>query len=289
MNKQNKGFVELVSATLLFSLFGVFTRLIADQLGVFFQLLLRAMLMSIIFYFISSLTKSLKDIDKKDIKLFVLRGVFIVADFSCFYVAINNLPMGLTLFIFYAANIIISFIFGSLFLKEKLDTVKIMSLIFAILGLFIMYKDSFTAFRFLPLIAALISGFCFGLTTTTSKKLTDRYSSIQVNLVAYFVASLLVLPVLLLSRETVNLHIPLITLLEVMGFALVGVGAFLLTLDGFKHMEAQKASIVMLMELIFVTVIGFILYHEIPTVSTLIGGVFILSALALPNINFKSL
>lgn len=288
MSKERKGFIELILAAFFFSLFGVFTRLISNRLGIFFQLLLRAIIMSILFYFIARFTNTLKSINKKDLRLFLLRGVFIVADFSCFYVAINNLPMGLTLFIFYAANIIMSFFIGSIYLNEKLATVKIVSLVLAIFGLFIMYKDSFTMFRFVPLIAASISGFCFGLTTTTSKKLTDRYSSTQVNLVAYFAAALLVMPALVLSRENVNWNIPMITLIEVFGFAVVGVGAFILTLNGFKYLEAQKASIIMLMELIFVMIIGFLIYHEIPSVSTLIGGVFILSALALPNINFKS-
>jgi len=288
MNNERKGFIELIIATFFFSLFGVFTRLISNQLGVFFQLILRAILMSIMFYFVAKFTKTLKAIDKKDLRLFLLRGLFIVADFSCFYLAINNLPLGLSLFIFYAANVIISFVFGSLFLKEKLTLIKLTSLILAVLGLFIMYNGSFTSFRLIPLIAAAISGFCFGLTTTTSKKLTDKYSSTQVNLVAYLSASLLVLPLLFLSKEVINLNFPLITFIEVVGFALVGVGAFLLTLDGYKYLEAQKASIVMLMELIFVIIIGLLFYHEIPTISSIIGGIFIFSALALPNINFKS-
>jgi drug/metabolite transporter (DMT)-like permease len=285
MKKEIIAYSKLIFATFLFSLFGVFTRLIADNLGVFFQLLLRVALMSVIFFAIGYLTKIYKKISRSDLPLFIFRGFLIIVDFSGFYIAVNNLQLGLALFIFYAANIIISFGFGTIFLKEKLNVIKIIGLIVAIIGLYIMHNDSFNSVKLWPSIAALISGFCFGLTTSTSKKLTDKYDSTQVNLVAYAVAFLLVIPLLIISKEIIPSTITTLTILELIGFSIVGVGAFYLTLDGYKYIEAQKASLIMLLELVFVIIVGYLFFSEIPTINTIIGGVLILVALALPNIN----
>jgi len=287
MERDKRGFIELFAATFLFSLFGVFTRLIANNLGVFFQLLLRVGLMSFIFFLIGYFTKVYKKINKKDLPLFLFRGLLIVVDFSCFYIAVNNLPLGLALFIFYAANVVISFMFGALFLKEKLNFVKIVSLLTAMLGLFVMYQESFGGVKLLPSIAALVSGCCFGLNNSTSKKLTDKYNSTLVNLIAYGASFVLVIPLIFLFKEQIPMNFSLLTAVELLGFSIVGVAAFYLTLNGFKYIEAQKASLIMLTELLFVVLVGFLFFSEIPTKNTIIGGLFIIIALAIPNINFK--
>ena len=53
-------------------------------------------------------------------------------------------------------------------------------------------------------------------------------------------------------------------------------------LKGFKLLEVQIASLILLFELIFATIIGAIFYHEIPGVLELFGGLLIISAMALP-------
>ncbi|MEI6650796.1 MAG: DMT family transporter [Candidatus Moraniibacteriota bacterium] len=287
MNPKNKAFIELIVATFFFSLFGIFTRLLASDLGVFLQLMLRVGLMAGIFGAIGALTKIYKRIRPQDLPLFVFRGFLIIADFSCFYVAVNNLPLGLTLFIFYSASVIMSFSFGAIFLKEKLDLTKVIGISTAIVGLSVMYSESFHGVTLWPSLAAFGSGACFGLTVSTSKKLTDKYDTTQVNLVAYLVSFVLAIPLLLLSREAIPTAVSPMTIVELIGFALVGVAAFYLTVDGFKYLEAQKASLILLAELVFVVILGWLLYSEIPTMRTVIGGLLILVALALPNLNLK--
>jgi drug/metabolite transporter (DMT)-like permease len=286
MNKERRGIFELLLATFFFSLFGVFTRLISGQISVFYQLFIRALIMSLMFYLIARLSNNIKKVRSKDWGLLLFRGLLVVVDFSCFYYAVSHLPLGLTLFLFYASNVITSFVFGALFLGEKMNPVKYVSLVLAITGLFVMYNDSLTNITPLALLATTTSGICFGLTTTTSKKLTDKYDSIQINLIGYLAAFVLVIPALIVSKESVTLGLPLITWTELLGFSLVGVGAFYLTLDGFKLIEAQKGSIIMLAELIFVTLLGLVLYSEIPSLNTLLGGLFILLALIIPNVSF---
>ncbi len=280
----SKGIVALFFATFLFSLFGVFTRLIADQVGVFFQLLVRVSIMCGIFFAIGRLTHSFKKIKGNDFKLFILRGILVVVDFTSFYIAITQLPLGLTLFIFYAASVAANFLYGYLFLHEEITSIKVISLFLALLGLVAIYGDSFGSLKLIPALAAIFSGACFGLTTSTSKTLTDKYSVTQVNFVAYLTAAILAIPLLIIVQEDISFNIPISTILLLILFSITGVGAFYATLYGYKFLEAQKASLIMLAELIFVVLLGFVLYKELPNINTIIGGILILSALALPNL-----
>jgi drug/metabolite transporter (DMT)-like permease len=281
------GFASLLSATFLFSLFGVFTRIIADKMGVFYQMSTRVIIMSVIFLTIGLFSKSLSRINKQDLPLFLLRGIFIIADFSSFFIAVNNLSLGLTLFLFYAASIISNFTYGSILLHEKLNITKTVSLVFAFLGLVFIYASSFNSIKLIPSLFALLSGVCFGLTTSTSKKLTNKYSIIQVNLVAYVTAAFIGIFLLITTKETINILLPLYIWFSLISFAIIGVLAIYLVLYGYNKIEAQKASLIMLAELIFVVIIGYVIYKEIPSMSVLIGGIFILLALVLPSLNLK--
>lgn len=286
-NINKKGLSALIMATFLFSLFGVFTRIISNQMGAFYQLTSRVFIMSVIFLIIGLISHSLTKIQKKDLPLLLLRGILILCDFFSFYTAVNNLPLGLTLFLFYAASIASNFIFGFYFLKEHINLAKITGLFLAFLGLIFIYHNGLYGLKIIPSLFALLSGFCFGLTTSSSKKLTDKYSVVEVNLIAYTIAAITGLLLILLTKETVNISLPVITWLALIGFAIIGVSAFYLVLYGYNKLEAQKASLIMLAELLFVIIVGFIFYQEIPSLSVLIGGLIIIMALAIPNLDIQ--
>ena len=55
---------------------------------------------------------------------------------------------------------------------------------------------------------------------------------------------------------------------------------------GYKSMEVQKASLVLLSEIIFVLIIGFMFFGEVPTLNAVIGGLLVLVALIIPNLDF---
>lgn len=287
MKPDKKAFFELLFAGFLFSFMGVFGRLISHSMGTFLQAFIRFVFMLILFWLIGHFKKIFIKIDKKDLPLMFLRGVFIITDFYFFIYAVSNLSLGIVMFAYYTLCVITSYIYGSIFLKEKLSTTKIISLSLAIIGLYVMNKTSFGTIKIFPLLASFMSGICFGLNMSTSKKLTTKYNVIQLSIVSYLLPFILAIPMVFLTHEIIPTTIPLIVFIELFAFALCLVGAVYFTLIGYKKIEAQKASIIMLSELIFVVILGLLLYHEIPTIYTIMGGVLILAALILPNINVK--
>lgn len=239
--------------------------------------------MSVIFLITGIFCKDLITIKKNDIPLLSFRGILFIADFGSFFIAVNHLSLGTTLFLFYAGSILANYVYGRLILKEKTTKVKIISMLLAFIGLSVIYYDSITSITNIFILYALFAGICFGLETATSKTLTSRYSVNQVNLTAYIAATIGSLLLVVINKETITFIMSARTWLAFISFSLVGVCAFYTTLYGFKYIEAQKGSLILLAELLFALIIGFFLFQEVPNSNTVLGGIFILIALILPN------
>jgi drug/metabolite transporter (DMT)-like permease len=281
---EHKGGIALLFAALLYSTSGLFTRLLGEQLGTFSQLTLRLIFTSLFFLLFILITKSFKEIHRKDLPILLFRGFLIIADFYCFIHAVSNLPLGLTLFIFYASTTIVNYIFGKLVFHEQITKKKLISLGLAFGGMILLYGGNFGELRFIPMLAALCSGALFGINSATSKLVTGTYSEHLVGGMAYLVATVLSAVFFFLTQEAAPSFISLNTWYICIGFAFVVFLAFYLTMYGYKYLEVQKASIIMLSELVFTVIVGFIFYKEIPNVSTVIGGLFIAGAMVIPEL-----
>lgn len=58
---------------------------------------------------------------------------------------------------------------------------------------------------------------------------------------------------------------------------------------GFSNFEAYTGSLIMMSEILFGLIIGFIFYSEVLSPLTLTGGVLIISAMVLPEIKINKL
>jgi len=275
----NKGIAVLLISALSFSFAGVFIRFISQDVGTFYQLTVRTLLMTVGFVAIGLFGKSLTKTAKKDIPLIIFRGVLVVLDFAVFIYAVSHLALGLSLFIFYAGSLLSNYLYGYFILKEKLNKIKMISLAFATLGLVILYAGDFGTIHILGAFAALVSGLSFGTTSSASKNLSDKYSIAQVNLYAYLIAFVFSAVLLLISGEAIAITVPVSTWYALIGFSAIFVVAFYGTVYGYKYVQAQYASLILLSEIVFAILVGFIFYSEIPTIAQYVGGALILTGL----------
>lgn len=290
MNKSNSnhGIMALFLSGFLFSLFTTVNRFVPHGIGTFSQTFLRTGLMGIMFLVIGLFSKRMSKVENKDRVLLFARGIFVGADIAAFFLAANNLALGTAIFLFYAGAIVASFFYGSFILREKIDGVKVISLVSAFAGLAIIYLDNFSSFGNPFAIFAIIAGVCFGLANSTSKNLTDKYSIEQINSIAYLFSAALCIPIILSGKEMLNAGLLSSSAVLFLAFAALGVAAYYTAVYGFKYVEAQKASLILLVEIVFVFILGFIFYKETPTVKTVIGGIFVMIASVLPNIHTSS-
>jgi drug/metabolite transporter (DMT)-like permease len=279
-----KGIISILLTGFCFSSYGVFSRYVAHDFAAFYQTGTRYAIGSIIFLILTILLHSWKPIMREDRKWFVLQGLFCAIVNIPFYLAVIHLPIGIALFLFYASSVIISFLFGSIFLNEKLNNMKLISLILSIIGIFLIYHGEAHNFQSLYVIMAVLAGIFYGLYSASSKKLNLKYSEIQINLVIYIITLLSATPFIFLLKEHIFLDFSAFSWKMNFLYSVVGVVTSFLLIYGFKFVEAQKGSLILLSELIFVVINGYLFFHEIPSIYAIIGGISILIALSLPNI-----
>jgi len=279
---------QLIGAAFFYSLFSVFSRLMGDQFGSFFQAWSRAIPTLITLLLIGFIQKSFSKINARDYPWFIVVGLAGALVSVPFYVASVHMSIGMTMFIFYAASTVLTYGFGSVVFHEYLTKAKIISIFLALVGLSLMYHDSLQTAKFFYMSMAALAGMLFSIYASFSKKLSHEYSSVQVNVLDYIFTILSCLPLSLFLKESFNFHLWSTGWLWNILYSFATVGAVILTVEGFKHTDAQKGSIYLLSELLFVLFFGFILFGEIPPTHSLFGGLFVAAALVLPNISSKN-
>ena len=285
-NNENLGFAILLLAGLLYSTYGVFSRVIGDNIAPFYQYLSRAFVILIILI-VAAILKidKIHKINKKRRGWIVIQGLSSGILIPTFYLAVNKLPLATTIFLFYALSTIVSYVLGRYIHNEKLTQVKLVSFFLAISGIFIMSLESFRLNQPLYVILGLISGIFFGINLTAIKVTNKEYPSIQVNIFNWLGVLAVSLFISLLARETWSAPILNLTWISNLGLAIVSLGASLAAITGFKYIELQKGSIVLLSEFVFGVIIGLFLYHEVPTPLLILGSLLIIIALLLPNLH----
>src|SRR5258706_1741571 len=162
MNKTHYGVPAVIIASIFFAGLTALNRIIPQNVGTFHQSFIRTSMMGILFLIAGFLHKDLKKIQRKYIPLIALRGLFVIGDFATFFIAVNHLQLGTTLFLFYSSTIIANFLYGSFILHEKMDRVKLASFLLAIVGLGIIYINNIQSLASIFVIFGLFSGFSYG-------------------------------------------------------------------------------------------------------------------------------
>ena len=73
--------------------------------------------------------------------------------------------------------------------------------------------------------------------------------------------------------------------LSMLGFALTGLIAFWLVIEGYKYADASIGGLLGLMEVLFGVLFGVFIFKEVITTSTLFGGGLIIFAAMLPDLS----
>ena len=289
MNKDNsnyKGFFTLLFGGFLYSLYGVFSRIIGTSLPQFFQIWSRAAIILVFLFALVAITKTkLIKIKKSDWIWVLLGGGSTGLLLPLFYIAVNKLAIGTTLFSFYAISTVVSYVLGGVLFKEKLNRIKIISLFVAILGLFFIYFDALKIGEIRYILFSGLSGALFGLSINSIKKINNTYSSLQVNIFNWLGALIINLIVSVLLGEHLSFTFISIPWAANFGLSLCSFAASSLVVYGLKFIEMQKGSIVLLSELVFGVLLGLFIYKEVPSTAALFGNILILIALILPNLN----
>ena len=290
-SKKNKalGISSLLATTFIYGWFGIFSKLIAYDLPLFFSSFIRDILGIVIlgvFLYIKR-KSSYKKIANEDFIWIILRSIFGLISFFSSYIAFVYLEIGITYFIYFGAFVLAGYFLGLFLFKEKIDLIRGVALAFALLGLYIIYQINITPNSGLYILLAGLSGITGAIWNIFSKKVSDKYSALQLNFMDFVFFGSYVLILSILRAET--WAIPQLSSVWIYNiiFGLSFVVTGQLVIIGFNNLDAQIGSLIMLTEILFGIILGFVFFQEIVTVLTLMGGLLIVTAVVLPELQLE--
>jgi len=283
MSKFARGILYLCVSVVLYSIMPVLIRTLGHgHVPPASQVFLRYIVAfgAALLYFAA--TKSRIAIKKHDIPLLICVALFGYALVNLFYTWANlSTQIGTVLFIFNSSTVL-GPLLGFLFLKERMNSSKIIAMVIGLLSLFFLFRPGpFVTWEqgaLFAFIAAIGSSFY-----VIGRKKLGTYDS-KLILLINTVVGVVVLGFIAIMTEShfftgsgVGSLTPTTWIVTVL-FGLDNFTAYLFMTKGYQLVSAGTGSMVMLSENFLAILFGFLFFSEIPTVTTFIGGALILTA-----------
>ena len=204
----------------------------------------------------------------------LIGGMILSGGFCGYVFAMYNTTVANTNFIISTQILFLAF-FGYLFLKEKISTITLASIILAITGVFLMVGNSLSSGELLGNIVAFSMPITFAILIIIVRKFP------KIDMVpAQFVAGISCCLIGFLLSEKIMISSHDIFLGFLAGFFQVGFGFIFITI-GARSTRSAMVGIIMLSESVLGPLWAFIFVSERASLFTLIGGGIILFAVLL--------
>lgn len=285
VNNHIKGLSLLVVTTALYGLYGIYSRLIALEFNVFTQNWVRnvfVLLLTIIFIILFK--QKWRKIAKKDVPWILAWVLCDIAFVIAIFVSFNSLSIGTALFLLYSGSTIAGYGAGTFLLKEKLTKIKATAILLSLSGLLFIFAEQVHLINLLYLLLGLSTGLIAGLWYVFPKLISHEYPKLQ--LIALDAAGILLVNLLLASIY--NQAVPPLSIsLAWLGILLYGITQLLgdiMLIHGFRLVEAHIGSLILPLEAVFGVLFAFLFFKETLPLTTLFGGLLIIVAAFLPNL-----
>ena len=175
-----------------------------------------------------------------------------------------------------------------LFLGQKLSNNVKISVVIAVIGLYLLcFKESTGGFSHYD-IWLLVGAFFYGVHILVVNYFSDKVNAVKTSCVQFFVVGLLSIPLMFLYEtptwsSIVACKVPILYA----GILTCGV-AYTLQIFGQKYTAPVIASLILCLESVFAVVGGTIILHETMTLREILGCVLMISAVILSELKFTS-
>jgi drug/metabolite transporter (DMT)-like permease len=275
MKDKTKALLYILFSTISFSIMGLFVRYIQD-LPVIQKVFFRNSISFILALFLIIKSKPVNFTSytgKMESQFFLLtRSVLgFIGVFLNFY-AITHLKLADSQILNRLSPIWVTIV-AVIFLKESYNRNQIFSIILALVGAIFVIKPQFSM-DILPGISGIASGITAGVSYTILRYLRGKEKPETIIFYFSFFSIMASFPLMIFNYIPPSMT-QLIMLLLTGLFA--SFGQLGLTY-GFRYAEAGKVSIFTYTGIIFSTLIGFIVWKEIPDLWSILGGLLILAS-----------
>lgn len=206
-------------------------------------------------------------------KFLVLRAVLGLFGAGCYFYALSNAPLADTVAL---ANLYPFFviIFSFVFIKEDIQKVHIFAFIVSIMGAILIIKPQFDAVNIFYILAFASAVFTGGAYTTV-KHLQETEDSIVIMFYFSLITAIVCIPFVLMGNFVLPKGMSLLKLLLLGGAATFY--QFFMT-SAYKYAPAGEIAIYSYASIVVSAIIGILVWHEIPNLSSVIGIILIISA-----------
>ena len=282
---RTKGIIITVLGVLFLIPDSLLVRLItATPLAIcFWRGLLGGSLLLIIYLIYGLLSKDNKRLD------FTLKEILIILCIAlstiCFVLSVNYTTVANTLFLLSTAPFFSIFL-SYFLLGEKIRLKDFCASLVALIGVFIILLGPQASNNILA--TSLGDFFGIGIAFFTALVLTlARHGSsklvIRSNAIGMYAVALLVLPFV----KNFSVEQETILYLLILCLICVPIGS-LLILTGPKYISASEVSLIILLQVIIAPILAWLILKEYPGLSSLVGGIFVISALLIVNLKLFS-
>ena len=265
--EHQKGIVAVLAAALLWSTGGIFIKLVTfDAMQIsFFRGLFAAIVFVIIF--------------KKEIfyanGFTFINAVLYSAILILFVLATKMTTAANAIFLQYTAPIYV-LIFEPLINKTKYEKINIITITVCFFGMIMFFLSKLSPGFKEGNIIALLSGVAYAAFLLGMRKNKKEY---QFSSIFYgnIIVSLICLPYIF---NLTNINVPNILMVSYLGVFQIGI-AYAVFSYGLRRVYAIEASLISMIEPVLNPVWVFLGYGEIPSITAIIGGIIIISAISI--------
>jgi len=226
-----------------------------------------------LFFLVVSILKK-EEIKLNDIRTLAIFGATQLGTWLFLYGAIILNPISVSMFLFYMSPIFV-IVASPMLLGERVHPMSMACIAIALIGMLMVFNplapETLSA---TGIVFALLAAASYALNLIIGRKLKSEYGPFTLSFLCHFFGFLLLLPLIPMFSDLGGITAGNLYTLSLMG-VLSGAGYGLLYL-ALRTFLAQKAAIINLTEPISATLLGVLLFNEVPTPFTLAGGALIL-------------
>ena len=294
MSKKNnnpRGILFILLAMMIFSIQDGIMKHIYNFVSLYEVYLIRTLVSFTLIIIFLKLTKKPIVFKSQYPLLTLCRVILFFFGFSSFYVSLTVLPLGTATALFFVTPFLIT-IFAYLFLKEQIGPRRWLAVVVGFIGVYITLDPDFSDFNYLSLLPILCA-FCYSLSMIIIKKTSDKDSvytqtftfylgAIFFSIIFYFTigdgqyntldhpASQFIFREWFVDLEN--------SILWMIATGFTATVAFLLLFTAYSIASPSVVSPFEYSILLWSPLVGWIYFSEIPTPSTIIGILIIVSS-----------
>ena len=290
-NNNPKGILYILLAMMVFSVQDGIMKHIYNFVSLYEVYLIRTIISFVLIIIFLILTKKPIVFKSKYPFLTFLRVILFFFGFSSFYISLTVLPLGTATALFFVTPFLIT-IFAHFFLKEEIGIRRWSAVVVGFIGVYVTLNPDFSNFNYLSLLP-IFCAFCYSLSMIIIKKTSDK-DSVYTQTFTFYIGAIILSIIFYFiigdgQYNTSNHPASQFIFREwfvdfksnVLLMSITGVTATVAFLFLFTAYSIASPSVISPFEysiLFWSPLIGWLYFDEIPTLSTVVGILIIISS-----------